>query len=76
MGSEEQAPVNFEIWMDDRRVAMCCENLDALEITPEYEADEPLLIGAVAPKAVSMNNAHPKALRCTNRNRFIMLLII
>lgn len=75
MGSEEQAPVNFEIWMDDRRVAMCCENLDALEITPEYEADEPLLIGAVAPMAVSMNIALPKAWRCANKKRFIRLLM-
>ena len=44
MGTEEQAPVNFEIWMGDERVAVCRKNLDALEITPEHEADEPLLI--------------------------------
>ena len=75
MGSEEQAPVNFEIWMGDRRVAMCRKNLDALEITPEYEADEPLLIGTVAPMAVSMNIALPKAWRCANRKRFIRLLM-
>ena len=69
MGPEEQAPVNFEIWMGDERVAMCRENLDALEITPEYEADEPLLIDTVAPMAVSMNITLPKAWRCANKKQ-------
>ncbi len=68
-------PDSFEIWMGDERVAVCRENLDTLEIMPESEAEEPLLIGTIAPVAFSMNIRLPKAWRCTNKKRFIKLLM-